>query len=272
MIFRRAIKTVLVVSGILAFCVVGKVIEWCVGDPKYRARAQSFWVSILSRWSLWVLGIKVSTPKSDPSSAPALIVANHMSYVDILIIASRYPAIFVTSEEVAEDPLLGMITRAAGCIYVERRHPFRLPHEIRAMRERLEAGVSVAFFPEGTTTDGKSILKFKSPLYQASVGLPDVKVKTLCLVYTHANGVELNDHLANQIFYYGDMTFAEQFKKLLSLDSVDVNLEEVAELEVQSRKLAAHSTRRKILEGYFSISRLATACSTIEYGPKYFGS
>jgi 1-acyl-sn-glycerol-3-phosphate acyltransferase len=234
-----ALKGIFLVTLILSFCILGRLTLLLVKNKKTRAKIQGQLVSYLSRAALLILNIRVRSSEIENRYTPALIVANHMSYIDILIIASRYPAIFVTSQEVADDPVLGLITRAAGCLYVERRHPFRLPSEIAAMREFLKMGISVAFFPEGTTTDGKSILKFKSPLFEASVGLPDIKVKTLCLVYSHANGEALNDTHADRIFYYGDMTFAEQFKKLLSLQSIDVTLEEVGQASVAHRKVAA---------------------------------
>lgn len=262
---RPIFKGILLVFLIGMFCLVGHSIAFLVSNKQRRAKIQTKLIMGMSRLALFILGIRIRYDEGRDTQSTSLIVANHLSYVDILIISSRYPAIFVTSQEVSDDPVLGMITRAAGCLYVERRHPFRLPEEIAAMRELLSLGVSVAFFPEGTTTDGKSILKFKSPLYQASVGLPQIKVKTLCLVYSHANGEVLNDYHADQIFYYGDMTFATQFKKLLSLKSIDVTLDEVGELEVSHRKLAARSTRRQILEGYFSNSTLANACAYLEY-------
>jgi 1-acyl-sn-glycerol-3-phosphate acyltransferase len=258
---KITIKAISLILMIASFCAVGRLVLLLVTTKKVRAKIQGELISLLSRVSLFILGIQISCDEGREPKSTALIVANHLSYVDILIIASRYPAIFVTSKEVSDDPVLGMITRAAGCLYVNRRSPFRLREEIASMRDLLAAGISVAFFPEGTTTDGKSILKFKSPLFQASVDLPDVKVKTLCLVYTHANGESLTPAHADQIFYYGDMTFAAQFKKLLSLSSIRVSLEEVGDFKVAHRKVAAHTTRRKILEGYFSNCGLATSCS-----------
>lgn len=248
---RENLKAISVASLIGIFVLIGKTIDLMIWDRFARARLKAHFLKLTSQGALWILGISVKHDQNTDKGAQ-LIVCNHLSYVDILIISSRYPAIFVTSEEVNEDPLLGMITRAAGCLFVERRHPFRLPQEIAEIESHLARGISVMFFPEGTTTDGTKIMKFKSSLFQSAKRLPQVKVLPLCLAYTHADGVPLDENAANKIFYYGEMTFAEQLKKLLSLKTIETTIDRLPETAVEDRKLVAHSAYRMISERYFA--------------------
>jgi 1-acyl-sn-glycerol-3-phosphate acyltransferase len=105
---------------------------------------------------------------------PILIVANHVSWLDVIALVAIHPAIFVCKAEVASWPGLGWLLERAGTVFI-RRGGFRDVWRVNIeLRERLHAGHSVAAFPEGTTTYGDQVLAFRPALFQPAVerGVP----------------------------------------------------------------------------------------------------
>ena len=99
----------------------------------------------------------------------ALIVCNHISWLDPIVINAHRPARFVCKSDVARWPLLGGLARGAGSFFIRRGDKKSAKAVSAAICESLKAGQSAAFFPEGTTTDGSFTLPFKSGLFQAAV-------------------------------------------------------------------------------------------------------
>jgi 1-acyl-sn-glycerol-3-phosphate acyltransferase len=138
------------------------------------------------RWSAWVqrswgrallplMGVRTEV-SGDSFRGPALIVANHISYIDILVLSSLHPVRFVAKSEIAAWPLIGPLARGVGTLFIrqaERRDVVRIGD---AMEETMHAGVSVVLFPEGKATRGERVEKLHSSLFQgvASRDLPCV--------------------------------------------------------------------------------------------------
>ncbi len=121
-----------------------------------RARVKR--LEIFSAWSRWVLKVfrvHVSTNTFDktPHSGARVIVANHVSYLDIPVLASFGPTLFLAKHEVAEWPLMGWLGRCLGMIYVDRSSLRRRARAIHDIQTQIRSGVSVVIFPEGTTSE-----------------------------------------------------------------------------------------------------------------------
>ncbi len=159
------------------------------------------------RISLKVLRINVETNITAVDAKSSLIVSNHLSYTDVLCLSSIYPTLYVTSHEVRETPGLGLICRLSGCLFTERRKSKRkadtIAREIKEIGDCLKAGLSVTIFPEGTTTNGQTMLPFKTPLLQSAIE-NKTPIFPLCLKY------ERPDIVA----WYGDMTFLPHMVQL----------------------------------------------------------
>lgn len=151
-----------------------------------------------------------------------LIVANHVSYVDILVLASVMPAAFVTSVELRHTFPLGLLARLGGSLFVERRSPAGLKQEIGEIAQVLADGQSVALFPEGTTTNGTSVRLFKNSLFTAAIdaGAP---VQPVCLRYSRIDNGPITERNRDALYYYGGVTFFEHLPRFLALRSVDVS-------------------------------------------------
>ena len=117
----------------------------------------------------------------------ALVVGNHISWLDIYVVNAWRPTPFVSKAEVRHWPVVGWLAHRLGTIFIhreKRRDAHRTMHEIV---ERVSSGGSVCLFPEGTTSDGTSLLPFHANLFQAAVSA-QCPVQPICLLYEDRDG------------------------------------------------------------------------------------
>lgn len=126
----------------------------------------------VQQWALGmlhVLGIELVVRGTPPSHGPVLLVANHISWLDILVLhAARYCR-FVSKAQVRHWPLIGTLSTGAGTLYIERESRRDAMRVVHKMTDALRAGDRLAVFPEGTTSDGRTLLPFHANLIQAAV-------------------------------------------------------------------------------------------------------
>ena len=158
----------------------------------------------VQQWSanaLRILGVGWRVDGEPPQSGPALVVCNHVSWLDILVLNAVRPCRFVSKSDVKDWPLLGPLVAASGTVFIERakrRDALRVVHH---MAERLLDGDVLAVFPEGTTGDGSAVLPFHANLLQAALAT-ETPVWPVALAYQH--GVGGAPHTAP--VYVGDTT------------------------------------------------------------------
>jgi 1-acyl-sn-glycerol-3-phosphate acyltransferase len=134
-------------------------------------------------WSLQVLkvlGITLRVQGTPPAQGPLLLVANHISWLDIAVIHAAGYCRFVSKSDVKHWPIVGTLATGAGTLYIERESRRDAMRVVHHMAERLRAGEVVAVFPEGTTGDGRAMLPFHANLLQAAISA-DVPVLPLAL-------------------------------------------------------------------------------------------
>ncbi len=153
-----------------------------------------------------------------------LAVCNHVSYTDIILLASLENFVFITSVEMGNNPFLGSITRYGGCLFTNRKKYISLPDEINKFATTVKQGFKVMLFPEGTSTNGDAVKEFRKSLFQTAI-LAQCPVLPLCINYKKLNGKEIDESNRDQLYWYGDMTFAPHFMKLLgSKIEVEINI------------------------------------------------
>ena len=144
----------------------------------------------VQRWAARVLelaGIELQVSGEPLASGPVLLVANHISWLDIVVMHAAGYCRFVSKADVQHWPLVGSLATGAGTLYIERasrRDAMRVVHH---MRDRLQAGDVVAIFPEGTTGDGRTVLPFHANLVQAAISA-DVPIQPLALRFADGQG------------------------------------------------------------------------------------
>ncbi len=184
-----------------------------------------------ARFCLWFMGVKVRVEGELPRPGEGtLVVANHLSYLDVLAMGAVMPTSFVTSVEVRDTPFLGHIAKAAGCLFVERRSRDNLSEEVQDIARVLRQGGLVTIFPEGTSTDASGVLRFRRPLFQAAIDA-GVRVQPLCLNYRSVSGELFNAKNRDTVCWYGDMDFGPHIWRLFQQDSVELEVNVLESIE-----------------------------------------
>lgn len=182
-----------------------------------------------------------------------LVLSNHLSYLDIFVLFSEFPACFIASvDEVKETFLLGRATELSGGFFVERRNRTGLRSEIESIAGILRMGLNVVLFPEGTTSNGEQVLPFKIPLLSVAEKA-GVEILPVCIRYTKINGEEIGPRNRDLVYYYGDMKFFEHVDKLLYVKSIDAELKLLDPIDTtsaSSRKDLAREVYETISSAY----------------------
>lgn len=166
-------------------------------SPLRREEAVQAWALKM----LAILGIALDVRGRPAASGPVLLVANHISWLDILVMHAARHCRFVSKADVRHWPLIGTLATGAGTLYIERSQRRDAMRVVHRMTQSLQAGEVVAVFPEGTVSDGRGLLAFHSNLLQAAVSA-DAPVQPLSLRYLdRASGRDSDGPL-----YLGDDT------------------------------------------------------------------
>jgi len=179
-------------------------------------------VSFCSKGILELLNIQIQTNRKIDKKT-YLIVSNHLSYLDVLIISALHPAAFVTSLEIKKSLFLGQIITLAGCLIVNRKDKSRIKEEIECIRNTLRNNISVVVFPEATSTNAECVLPFKKPLFESSIAT-QTPILPLTLNYKKINGAAFNHLNRDLICWYGEMTFLPHFLRILDQNYIEVEI------------------------------------------------
>jgi 1-acyl-sn-glycerol-3-phosphate acyltransferase len=222
--------------GISAFNFV-----WMVGLGKEsRDLKRTKWLQLSSRRILRVFNVSLKTTGSLPSSG--FLACNHLSYLDILVVATATPCLFVAKREVGAWPLLGWFARRAGCLFVDREKRSDVARLNQHLQQHLEAGLLLVLFPEGTSSDGQTVLPFKSSLLEPAA-------TTQKPIFAGRIDYEIQDgNVGQEVCYWGDMTLVPHLINLLSKRKIAARLN-FSDLtgHASDRKELARQLRSRIL-------------------------
>jgi 1-acyl-sn-glycerol-3-phosphate acyltransferase len=252
---RTAFKAVTIITLLLLYTLVSLQLVLLPAGRAGRRRLLTGNTSLFARVVLRGLGIRVTRRTAGRHPAPGrsrLIVANHVSYTDILVLASIRSVVFITSVELRRTFPLGMFAWFGGSIFVERRNPAGLKREISDIERTLREGLSVVLFPEGTTFNGDTVHPFKNSLFTAALSTA-TPVLPVCIRYRRINGKRIGERNRDAVYYYGGTTFPEHAPRLLALRSVHVDCLELDPVETgpdRSRKDVAARCHAVISAAY----------------------
>ncbi len=154
------------VTGML-LCVIALPADWNKPGLARRRGIVRWWLSACTR----LAGIRVEV-HGKPAEGASLVVANHVSWMDVVVVGGLQPLSFLSKSEIAGWPIVGYLARKGGTLFINRGAGAETATQL--IGERLRAGASVMFFPEGTTSDGVGIRRFHPRLFTAAIdaGVP----------------------------------------------------------------------------------------------------
>ena len=257
-LIRQPIKILFFFLIVVTFLLISFITDLIVRDRKKKLISFSRIASFSGKVCLMLFGVKVNLKNLNRykrANKNYMIVCNHLSYLDIFVVYSVLPSVFIANSELEEEFPLGVVTKYGGGIFVERRNRSRLLGDMDNISSVLNMGLNIVLFPEGTTSDGQAVTAFKAPFLKSAINT-GADVLPLCINYKRINGEPLDEKSKDLIFYYGSITFFEHFFRLLKLKNIEVELEALEEIEVNpkmTRKELSQIAYDKISSAYVSI-------------------
>lgn len=239
MIFFRRLRRAVALAVVLAWSMIRFALKRLTGPVSMEWRAR--WVQQTSRHILSSLGIH--THVQGQPGVRGLVVANHLSYLDILVLSAAAPCFFVAKMEIGGWPFFGRAARIGGTIFVDRGSLESALSVARQMSERMQLpiNVPVLMFPEGTSTDGRQVLRFHSRLIDPATSL-SMPITTAAIRYVIGDGTP-----EIELCWYDDMTFVGHMWKVLGVGDFWADLRFGSTQVYKDRRQAADATHDEIV-------------------------
>jgi len=180
--------------------------------------------------------IKIVTHGELPAvnTQATMFIANHISWVDIYAINSVIPLKFIAKSEISDWPIFGYLVRKSGTLFINRKSRKDAGRIVKITTQSLQNKDNVGFFPEGTTTDGSHLVKFKSSILQAAVEA-NATVWPIAIYYPRVDG-----SANTQMAYADDTTMGQSMLNILE------QKEPVVELHFL-RPISTHQSERQVI-------------------------
>jgi 1-acyl-sn-glycerol-3-phosphate acyltransferase len=232
-LLRLALLLLLAVAGILTELVVFPMIS----ASRRRAIIRHWSRDLMSACGLQVRvggsvdggGVGVGGRSLDEIAPGCMLVANHVSWLDIFAINSLATSAFVAKAELRRWPVAGWLAALAGTVFIERARRHAVHQVIEQLRHRIRQGFPVAVFPEATTTDGSTLLPFYGNLLEAAIA-EEARIIPIALRYLDAAGKP-----AAAAAYVGETTFVESLWMVLGERELVVDVQVLAPVPTAGR-------------------------------------
>ena len=203
-----------------------------------------------------IFGLKVIIDGTPHQDKQTIYIANHISYLDIPVIASVLKASFVAKADVANWPVFGFLSRMQQTAFIERSRK-DISVQRYALQNMLADGKSLIIFPEGTSSDGQNVLPFKSSLFSIAYNEDKPRetlyIQPLTLVLLQANGKEIETQADRDIYaWHGEMTLSPHLWQFAKSKGATVKItfhSPYAATRYDDRKALAQKCHEDILNG-----------------------
>lgn len=232
----RAARRAVALGFGLFICLFHSFASRLLGRDSWELRGH--WMHESGRLVASLLGIKVTVTGTPPQGG--LVVANHLSYLDILVFGAAFPCNLVSKAEIGRWPFFGTLARCGGTLFVDRSSLASAISVSGQIAERLHGKVSVLFFPEGTSTDGRELLRFHSRLFTPAVeaGVP---ITAAAIRYIPDDGSP-----ETSLCWFGDAAFLPHLWKTLCGPNFSAEVDFGEARIYKGRRAAADETQIEI--------------------------
>jgi lyso-ornithine lipid O-acyltransferase len=223
-VLLRTYRLLLIILVSLFFLVAGiGVLIFLIAGQSSLAKVRAFCTMWWAKTMCSILGIRINKGGGLVGKRNSFTVCNHISYLDIFVIGSIRPSFFLAKHEVRNWPIAGWMAILAGTVFINRESMKNAVDAMGVMEDRIDSGVNVVMFPEGTTSDGKKINPFKSSLFNLPASR-NFTVSPVSIRYTGINGKYVTPDMLDTIAWYGEMRLVPHFWNLLGLRSIEAAL------------------------------------------------
>jgi len=211
-----------------------------LNSQQREARVQVWAMQLLHIW-----GIDLEVRGRPVMQGPALLVCNHISWLDILVIHATRHCRFVSKSELRDWPMLGTLATGGGTLYIERAQRKDAMRMVKDMAQSLKNGEVLAVFPEGTTGDGVGILPFHANLIQSAID-GDAPVQPLALQFIDSQ----TNTLSMAARYIDDDTLLGSVWSTLNARHLKaiVNFGDLQSANGRDRRVWAHDLRNVVMD------------------------
>jgi 1-acyl-sn-glycerol-3-phosphate acyltransferase len=174
-----------------------------------------------------LLRVRIRVVGSPMLGRPTLMLANHVSWLDIPVISAICPIAFVAKQEIASWPIVGVAAKLLRTVFVDRSRRHQTAEVNAEIARRLGEGDPVVLFAEGTSSDGNRVLAFRSALVGAVAQVDpahEVMLQPLSIGYTRIEGVPMGRQHRPLVAWYGDLDFGPHCKEFVRSGAIDVTV------------------------------------------------
>ena len=245
---KRAFKLILLLLNLFlslgAIALVRLILARSKKRIYYACRINRFFNRIFSL----ILGIKVNlvADKEILKKKGVFFVSNHLSYIDGIAISGIVPVVFIGRSDLKNWPLFGLLSTLAYTIFVDRINPSDIHEEIGKIDFFIHQGINVILFPEGTSTDGRKLLPFKSSFFTVAVHT-ECPVVPVAVKYKSVDARKIDEKNKDLVYWYGNMDFLPHLFKVMGLDKIELDVKICKPLDILRLKGKNHSLQRKYL-------------------------
>ena len=215
-------------------------------NSKYRFDLPKIFHKIV----LKVLGININFKGKVTDRRPLILIGNHTSYIDIVVLGSVIPLSFVAKDEIRKWFFFGFLAKMQNTIFINRKN-YKTMESLYKINNNLNKKHAVVLFPEGTTNSGKRVLNFKTSLFNLFENNSTLRLQSFSLCYTHVNNMPIDNRSRPQISWYGDMNIISHLSSLLKVSSIDVTIvfHPIFSTRGLDRKTISNSSFRQVKKG-----------------------
>jgi len=225
-------------AGSLGTSLIRLMILRTRGPISLAQRAQ--WMHEAGKSALASMSIRYRV--EGPLPTRGLVVSNHLSYLDIVLFAAAHPCFFVSKAEVGRWPGFGFLARAGGTLFIDRNSRTSAARVAREMVERMRNPIPVLVFPEGTSTDGTTVSRFHSTLFEPAV-LAGVEITAAAVRYQTAEGFYERD-----LCWFGEDAFVPHLWKVLAAEPFEAVIRFGEPHAATDRRNAASAAHAEVVE------------------------